>query len=344
MARSTTVFSHLMGPMALRLGLVAIVLVMVVVPADLAQAFQADVRSQDVSFRSGDVTLRGTVLLPNTAGPNPAMALLAGSGAGPRDKYRLEAEAFAQAGIVTLIYDKRTSGYSTTGSGNRSYAALADDALAAVSLLQHHPDVDPSAVGLWGHSEGGWVAPLAASRSTNVAFVVTVGASAVPAAQQTVWALGNRLRSMGVSGSMVDTFLPATVRVLVSAGAFAEADYDGVDAWQRVQQPVLAIWGAQGNVVPPAESSRAMAQALEGGGNQQHTIRFFPGEHAAHTTPDGFERGDSLAPGYAQTVTSWVHSIAEAPHSRRSSRVRRPRGTVPHRSRRSRHINPQRCR
>jgi hypothetical protein len=207
--------------------------------------FQADVRSQDVSFRSGDVTLRGTVLLPNTAGPNPAMALLAGSGARPRDKYRLEAEAFAQTGIVTLIYDKRTSGYSTTGSGNRSYAALADDALAAVSLLQHHPDVDPSAVGLWGHSEGGWVAPLAASRSTNVAFVVTVGASAVPAAQQTVWALGNRLRSMGVSGSMVDTFLPATVRLLVSAGAFAEADYDGVDAWQRVQQPVLAIWGAK---------------------------------------------------------------------------------------------------
>lgn len=54
---------------------------------------------------------------------------------------------------------------------------LAEDALDAVDLLVEEALVDPARVGLVGFSQGGWIAPLASNRSTNVSFVVTVSGS-----------------------------------------------------------------------------------------------------------------------------------------------------------------------
>ena len=134
--------------------------------------------SADVTFDSGTATLHGTVISPSdTPGRHPAVVVIAGAGGRKRDAYRAEAEAFARAGIVTLIYDKRGD-YSRATS---SYHQLAADALAGLELLRARKGVDPGRVGVWGHSEGGWVAPLAASESTDVSFVVTAGASAWPA-------------------------------------------------------------------------------------------------------------------------------------------------------------------
>lgn len=107
----------------------------------------------------------------------PGLVLIAGAGSRDRDAYRPEAEAFARTGTVVLIYDKRAE-YSRATS---SFTDLADDAAAGVRLLRARPDVQPTRVGVWGHSEGGWVAPLAASRSAAVNFVVVAGASALPA-------------------------------------------------------------------------------------------------------------------------------------------------------------------
>jgi len=165
------------------------------------------ISEEEVRFESGDVTLHGTVLVPDTPGRKPAMVLVHGSGPGPRDLRRPDAEAFTRSGILTLIYDKRTEGYSESGLGERSYGLLAQDALAAARALHDYPEVDPDAVGLWGRSEGGWVVPLAADRSEEVAFVVLVGASGVSPARQVSWFLESQLRHLGVTGSMVEGFI-----------------------------------------------------------------------------------------------------------------------------------------
>jgi pimeloyl-ACP methyl ester carboxylesterase len=269
----------------------------------------------EVSFRSGELTLHGTILVPDEASPGrqPAIALVHGAGPGQREEYRREAEAFARRGILTLIYDKRTEGYSQF---ERSYELLADDALAAVRTLGGRPDVDPEAVGLWGLSEGGWVVPIAASRSDEVAFVVLVGATGVPPARQHAWNLENQLRRQGVSGSMIKAVSRTGTRLLVGAGVFAEANHDPVGPLERVQQPVLAIWGEKDRVEPPAESARIVREALQRGGNTRYTIRFFPdAEHGLHSSPDGFVTREHLAPGYLEAVTSWVKEVArgEAP-------------------------------
>jgi hypothetical protein len=61
-----------------------------------------------------------------------------------------------------------------------TYDDLAADALAAVELLKKHKNIDAKQIGLWGNSEGGWVAPLAASRSSDIAFLIVRSGSALP--------------------------------------------------------------------------------------------------------------------------------------------------------------------
>lgn len=276
----------------------------------LAHAAPRGFHEEDTRFRSGSVLLKGTVLLPSGRGPHPAMVMVHGAGSGLRRLQRREAEAFAQAGIVTLIYDKRTEGYSASGLGSRSYELLADDALAAVRTLRARAGVSPTMVGLWGLSEGAWVASLAASRSNTVAFLVLVGASGVPPAQQEAWRLENALRHEGVSGSLLEAATRTFMRLLVAAELFPEATHDPVPVLARVRQPVLALWGALDRVAVPAESARIMRNVFERSGNRRYTFRFFSNaDHDLHASPDGFVKRTSFAPGYLVAVASWINGF-----------------------------------
>lgn len=316
-----------------------LLLVLIVGSGDPAHAAgaDADFSEEVVRFESGSVTLSGTILVPDEASPggHPAVALVHGSGSGPRELNRREAEAFVREGIVTLIYDKRTKGYSESGLGERSYELLAQDALAAVRALRAHPEVNPKAVGLWGLSEGGWVVPIAANRSEEVAFVVLVGASGVSPARQVSWYLENELRHRGVSGSMVEAVSRTGIRVQAGTGGMAEANHDPVAPLERLRQPVLAIWGEKDRVVPPEESARIVRGALRSGANRSYTIRFFPtAQHGLEFSPDGFARGDALVEGYPETVASWITEVARgqapppsaeaSPRQQRSSRPLAP--------------------
>jgi dienelactone hydrolase len=267
--------------------------------------------SGDVTFTSHGVTLHGTVVAPAEGGPAPGIVLVHGSGEHDRDDYRAEAEAFAKAGVATLIYGKRTEGYSLF---ERDYSVLADDALAAVQALRSRPGVDPGRVGVWGLSEGGWVAPLAASKSQDVSFVVTVGANGISPDRQQAWALENYLRRGGVTGSLVDMVASTNMRTLAGAGAFPEAGYDPVPVLERVKVPVLGLWGDLDRLTPPGEAMRIFRETLERTGNRQYTLKVFPAaQHGLRRTTDGFDKLDGFAPGYLEFVGGWVTGLAAGP-------------------------------
>ncbi|MFD6069989.1 MULTISPECIES: alpha/beta hydrolase family protein [Amycolatopsis] len=265
----------------------------------------------EVSFTSHGVTLRGTVVAPEGGGPAPGIVMVHGSGEHDRDDYRAEAESFAKAGIATLIYDKRTEGYSLF---ERDYSVLADDALAAVQALRSQPGVDPARVGVWGLSEGGWVAPLAASKSKDVAFVVTVGANGVSPDRQQSWAFETYLRRGGVTGSMVDMVSSTNMRTLAGAGVFPEAGYDPVPVLEKVRQPVLGLWGELDRLTPPGEAVRIFRETLDRAGNRQYTLKVFPqAQHGLRRTTDGFDKLDGFAPGYLDLVANWVNGAKDGP-------------------------------
>jgi dienelactone hydrolase len=289
---------------------VAAVLALTAALAPSPETVDSNLVPRDVTFSSHSFTLHGTVWAPShTSGPLPGIVLVHGSGPGPRAKYQLEAETFAQAGIVTLAYDKRTVGYSQL---SRDYSVLADDALAGLELLRSSPGVDGSSVGLWGESEGSWVVPLAAARSFDVAFAVLVGASGVSPARQQAWYLDNLFRHRGIRGSFLTAASTTYVRFLVGAGLFAEANFDMVPSLRRLHHPVLALWSTIDYNHPPAEASEIIANALDEAGNTHYTIRFIDGAAPdLHRSTDGYDRLADLAPGYAELVATWVHEVAD---------------------------------
>ncbi|MFC4373010.1 alpha/beta hydrolase family protein [Nocardia halotolerans] len=262
----------------------------------------------DITFtRTDGTTTNGTVHAPVDATGRPGVVLVHGSGDGTGEHYDLVAAAFARAGIVALRYDKRTEGYTPA---HRDYSLLADDALAGLAALRDRAEVDPARVGLWGLSEGGWVAPLAASRSADASFLITVGANSVAPAVQQTWANETRFGTAGVRGSMVDVLARNGIRQLVAAGQFAQADYDPIPVLERITQPVLAIWGDQDRLTPPGDSLRDFQATFDRVGKTDYTLRILPNaQHGGQPTTDGFDKLPGLVPEYGELMGEWVNGL-----------------------------------
>ena len=106
---------------------------------------------------------------------------------------------FVQRGIGAFIYDKRGSGDSTGTPLSDEIYQLADDACAVFQFLQSHPAIQADAVGIWGISNGGWVAPLAALRVGTAAFVIGASVAGVTPARQEQFRRANVGRELGAS-------------------------------------------------------------------------------------------------------------------------------------------------
>ena len=161
-------------------------------------------REEEVVFANGDIKLAGTLLIPLAAGKHPAVVITHGSFPNERTTYRSWGRRFAEAGIAALIYDKRGSGKSTGNTRAASMENLADDALAGVRLLKLRSDVDGAKIGVAGHSQGGWIAPLAAVRSRDVAFVIASGAAAVTPAEQSIYHRAGVMRGQGITDNEIE--------------------------------------------------------------------------------------------------------------------------------------------
>ncbi|MFD2765937.1 alpha/beta hydrolase family protein [Micromonospora eburnea] len=297
------------------------------VPAPPRYVPSAGLTATEVTFANGPTTLHGSIVRRadlDTAVRHPGIVLVHGSGIGNRVELTHEAEALAKAGIVSLIYDKRGD-YSKF---HRDFSAMAGDALAGLRVLRSSDGVDADKVGLWGFSEGGWIAPLAASRSADVKFVITVGASGLNPSRTQAWHLAGRLNRAGIAAATSDALASRSVEVVTGLGAFAAAEYDPIPALNQVRQPVLAIWGERDVVVPPAESAAIFSKQLTA--SRSVTLRTLPGaSHGARVTPDGYQLpggpviagypDGQLTPGYAGMMSAWVEAVtagtAPASHS-----------------------------
>jgi dienelactone hydrolase len=155
------------------------------------------IRTEAVRFQSRGATLAGTLFIPDEPGRHPAIVLFHGSG--PEQRNPSVADWFARHGLIALTYDKRGVGESTGDFRAVSFTDLSSDGLAAIQLLRSRVDVDAGRIGVWGLSQGGWLGPLAASRSRDVKFVIAVSGPGVSPAEQMVFYYASQLRRDGVS-------------------------------------------------------------------------------------------------------------------------------------------------
>lgn len=154
-----------------------------------------------INTKAGN-TLAGTLTMPYDGKASKIVVLITGSG--PQDRNE-EMKAFnhrpflvlsdwlTRRGIAVLRYDDRGVGKSTGSAGmngNATTEDFSDDTEAAVNYIQSRPDLKQLSIGLIGHSEGGMIAPMVASRNPAVKFIVLLAAPGVPISelmlQQTV--------------------------------------------------------------------------------------------------------------------------------------------------------------
>ncbi len=140
-----------------------------------------------------------SIILPEGDGPFPGVVFLHGSGPQPRDANRFAAQRLARAGIGSIIFDKRGVGESGGALPGASFEDLAADAIAVANYFSARPDI--TRVGFFGHSQGGWVGPLAGSRWNPTAFVITSSGPAVPPTRESEWDVVRNLRRQGVDES-----------------------------------------------------------------------------------------------------------------------------------------------
>ena len=291
-------------------------------------------QAEDVTFlnKTDGVELAGTLTLPDTEGPHPAVALITGSGPQDRDEtvaghrpFLVLADHLTRQGIAVLRYDDRGVGASTGDFAQATSEDFARDALAATAYLKTRPEIDAEKIGLLGHSEGGLVAPMAATQSDDVAFLVLLAPPGVTG-EEILYAQGALIaRAEGASDSTIQnnqaqqerlfTALKQAAdsaqaaadvrRVLEESGLPAEAveaqaeqvtspwfryflTHDPAPVLEQIKVPVLALFG-ENDLQVPAETNRAAVEAaLQAGGNEAYKVEVLPGlNHLFQTSETG---------------------------------------------------------
>ena len=309
-------------------------------------------KEEEIRFQSSGVTLVGTLRLPLTKGKHPALFIMQGSGAVDRDGEWFYADHFTRHGIVTLVYDKRGTGSSGGDYRDESINDFAAEALAGIHYLQSRSEVNQKRVGLYGRSHGGIVAPLAASLSKDIAFVINVSGAGVPPYQQVTYQAEAQMRRDGFSETDIaeaiaymnqkwevartggegwdklqaatqnarnkkwfERVQPATKLEDIVPSWKLEMDYNPMPALGKLKCPVLAVFGELDTLTPVTETIANYRKGLGKTGNKDLTIKVFPNaDHALLVWPKPNDQAHwpVLAAGYLDTMTNWIEKHGAA--------------------------------
>lgn len=140
--------------------------------------------------KAAGIALDGTLSVPHGDGPFACAVLVTGSGPQDRDEslmghrpFAVIADHLARHGIAVLRYDDRGVGKSKGKFTGATTDDFAGDALAAVEFAKSRTELDPTKLGIIGHSEGGLIAPMCAAQSKDVAFIVLLAGTGLSGAE-----------------------------------------------------------------------------------------------------------------------------------------------------------------
>ena len=230
----------------------------------------------------------------------PGVVFIHGAGTGKYTRaFEVQAHDLATAGIVTMVPNKRLDTYSTS---HRDYEAMARDYARSVAVLRATPGVAADRVGVYGESEGGWIAPVMTANDPRLAFAVLISAPVVPPREQAAFAADSYLRHTGVPQGVFRA-IPRALGLAFPGGAFAYADFNVTPFQRRTTQPVFMAYGTSDASMPTVQGAQQVIADLAVAGNDQFTLRYYDG--ANH----GIRVGARLAPNFVPEVTRWINGL-----------------------------------
>jgi pimeloyl-ACP methyl ester carboxylesterase len=260
-------------------------------------------QSRDLWAQNGDVRLAGQLWMPGT---QPRAAVLMIPGSGPSDRHNDVffppiREHLLARGIAVASFDKRGVGGSTGDWLSAGILEQADDTLAALELFRRSTELADAPIGLYGHSQGGWVTLEAAGRNPDIALAVTSSGPGVSPAEQEQHAAAHGLRRQGFSPDEVESALRSydamfsLIRVGASYSEYQSSlsgeaerrwmdrigqvafvpdgealwnfarliiDYDPLPAMRRIRCGLLALFGEADRQIPVERSAESYRSAV----------------------------------------------------------------------------------
>lgn len=158
-----------------------------------------------VATNQGD-TLKGSLYLPKRKKPKATIVFVHGSAPTTRKDryYNYLKPYFLEKGFAVALYDKRGSGESGgTNQDPVDFHLLAGDAVSIVESVKKIDEVKSSKIGLAGTSQGGWIAPMAAVKSSEISFVITISGPTTSSLIQTIFQREERLNHYGIPANQI---------------------------------------------------------------------------------------------------------------------------------------------
>jgi pimeloyl-ACP methyl ester carboxylesterase len=282
------------------------------------------------------VELAATLTLPEGHGPHAAIVPLHPASKRSRDQvlFRHLAEVLPPHAIAVLRYDRR--------GDNVPFDDQVADANSAVEVLRARSDIDPSRIGLWGFSQGAWIAPMVAAESDRIAFLVLVASTGVSPAEQMRYGTVKHARQAGHGDDLARRILELrgtfeefqrgrlsrneAQRAIDAAanepwfehsyvrrelpdepGFWPDMDFDPAPVIARVLVPTLLFYG-EDDEWQPIDASIA---AWQGAGLEDLTIIRLAGTGHAPTL-GGRDDRNAISPEYERSLLAWLgtHGIA----------------------------------
>jgi uncharacterized protein len=162
--------------------------------------------SEEILFSNQNIRLAGTLHMPERKPPYPTLVAVHPASGGERTDpfYEHLKIELPKRGIAVYIFDRRGSGASEGEFETADFEDLAGDVISAVDYLQSRSDIDKTRIGLHGTSQGAWIAPIAAARKPDIAFVVAVSASGVSPAEQMNYGVAFHLKTDHFDQAVID--------------------------------------------------------------------------------------------------------------------------------------------
>jgi len=305
--------------------------------------------SETIAFTAGKFSLKGILVKPDNAGPHPVIVFNHGDSAGLINRtsngvYWIIWEKLLKIGYACLSWDTPGSGEST---GKHNWDDLFNErtaiVLAAIEYLKSRDDIDRSRIGLFGHSQAGYIMPMVISKSKDVAFMINMSGPAMTSRKQGAFQLKQQLIAHGMSDLEAQKYAEYHLKKgtaktyknyleyarllhrndyirnelkkgeIVPEDQFKPAvpgfqwNYAPYDLLKKMTIPVLAIFGARDNLINAKEDAVLYRKALKAADNRHYAIKVFQdGDHSLGHRKNGIYM---FVPGVFEYMCDWLSKL-----------------------------------
>ena len=297
--------------------------------------------NEDVSFKSNELKLNGTIWYPKNGG-NKAIVILTSSGNANRSASRAEAILFANMGFTVFHYDKRGTGNSDGNWQASTIEELLLDDINAIEYFSDKTGIPLTNIGIKGSSQGATKVPYVLCELMDLKYGIAVSCPGVSLLESDLnyWknrnaeTIGNNMENAAnlqrkvfqfIAGELKKSDLLKALEIEKSKSWYehiwipnldeVQTDkkllYNPIQYFEKTKQPILILQGTKDEIIP-ANSYKIISEALKKSDNNKFKVVMLEG--ASHSMnyigESDFPYWSKLHPDYLAKIEDWINIVS----------------------------------